>query len=55
MALSNEKTVFISYAQEDSEYSQKLYTDLKNAGLIPWRQRYDKARAELDDRYEKRY
>src|SRR3954447_18445814 len=37
MELSNKKTVFISYAREDSEASEKLYDDLKNAGLIPWR------------------
>jgi hypothetical protein len=37
MELPNKKTVFISYAREDSEASQRLYNDLKNAGLIPWR------------------
>jgi len=37
MELSNKKTVFISYAREDSEASERLYNDLKNAGLIPWR------------------
>jgi hypothetical protein len=31
------KTAFISYAREDSEYAERLYKDLKNAGLIPWR------------------
>jgi hypothetical protein len=37
MAMSHNKTVFISYAREDSESSERLYRDLKNAGLIPWR------------------
>ncbi len=37
MEISKEKTVFISYAIEDSEASERLYNDLKNAGLIPWR------------------
>ena len=29
-------SVFISYAREDSEYANRLYNDLKNAGLNPW-------------------
>jgi hypothetical protein len=33
----NSKTVFISYAREDSESSERFYKDLKNGGLIPWR------------------
>ncbi len=37
MELSNKKTVFISYAREGSEASEKLYNDLKSVGLIPWR------------------
>ncbi len=37
MELSNKKTVFISYAREDSADSERLYNDLKNAGLFPWR------------------
>jgi len=37
MDLSNKNTVFISYAREDSEESQRLYNDLKDVGLIPWR------------------
>ena len=28
--------VFISYASEDIEHAQRLYEDLKNAGLEPW-------------------
>jgi hypothetical protein len=31
------KTVFISYAREDPEHAERLYKDLKKAGLIPWR------------------
>ena len=31
------KTVFISYAHEDAKFAERLYQDLKNAGLIPWR------------------
>jgi hypothetical protein len=31
------KTVFISYAHEDARFAERLYQDLKNAGLIPWR------------------
>lgn len=31
------KTVFISYAREDSEDAEKLYKCLKQAGLNPWR------------------
>jgi hypothetical protein len=30
MELPNKKTVFIIYAREDSEASQRLYNDLKN-------------------------
>ena len=37
MELSNKQTVFISYAREDSEASERLYNNLKSAGLIPWR------------------
>ncbi len=33
----NEKNVFISYADEDSDFSEKLYNDLKQAGLQPVR------------------
>jgi TIR domain/SIR2-like domain len=32
-----EKTVFISYAHEDSVYAERLYNDLKHADLSPWR------------------
>src|SRR4051794_13183942 len=32
-----EKTIFISYAREDSEASERLYNGLKSVGLIPWR------------------
>ncbi len=28
--------IFISYAREDSQYANRLYNDLKNAGLNPW-------------------
>jgi SIR2-like domain/TIR domain len=31
------KTVFISYAHEDAKFAERLYQDLKSAGLIPWR------------------
>lgn len=34
---SNNQTVFISYAREDSDQSERLYKSLKSAGLIPWR------------------
>ncbi len=37
MEFSNIKTVFISYAREDSEASERLYNALKHAGLTPWR------------------
>ena len=33
---SQEKTVFISYAREDSAAAKRLYRDLKDAGLTPW-------------------
>ena len=33
---SQEKTVFISYASEDFQQADRLYNDLKNAGLKPW-------------------
>jgi hypothetical protein len=38
LALQGEadKTVFISYAREDSAEAQRLYRDLKNAGAKPW-------------------
>ena len=32
-------TVFISYAREDSEAAERLYNDLKSAGLLPWMDR----------------
>jgi hypothetical protein len=31
------KTVFISYAREDSKYAERIYKNLKDAGLNPWR------------------
>jgi hypothetical protein len=31
------KTVFISYAREDAKAAERLYQDLKNAGVLPWR------------------
>jgi SIR2-like domain/TIR domain len=31
-----DKTVFISYAREDSPEAERLYRDLKNAGAKPW-------------------
>ncbi len=31
-----DKSVFISYAREDSEEAERLYKDLKNAGARPW-------------------
>lgn len=36
MSASN-KTVFISYAHEDAKFAERLYKDLKNVGLVPWR------------------
>ena len=33
--------VFISYAQEDTDASTRLYNDLKNAGLNPWLDKED--------------
>jgi TIR domain-containing protein len=33
---SQENTVFISYAREDSDAAKRLQKDLKNAGLNPW-------------------
>ena len=30
------KTVFISYAREDAQSAERLFNDLKNAGLKPW-------------------
>jgi SIR2-like domain/TIR domain len=38
LALQDEadKTVFISYAREDSAEAERLYRDLKNAGAKPW-------------------
>ena len=33
---SQENTVFISYAREDSDTAKRLRTDLKDAGLNPW-------------------
>ena len=33
---SQEKTVFISYASEDFQQADRLYNDLKYAGLNPW-------------------
>jgi hypothetical protein len=32
----NNDLIFISYAQEDFDYAERLYNDLKNAGLNPW-------------------
>jgi hypothetical protein len=32
-----EKTVFISYAHEDSLHADRLYNNLKQANLLPWR------------------
>ena len=34
--MDSEKTIFISYANEDSEIAKKLYYDLKKEGFIPW-------------------
>ena len=36
-----EKTVFISYASEDFQQADRLYKDLKNAGLNPWLGKYN--------------
>ncbi|MCP4106377.1 MAG: TIR domain-containing protein [Desulfobacteraceae bacterium] len=33
---SKKKKVFISYAREDIEVAERLYSDLNNAGLKPW-------------------
>ena len=35
-AKSQEHTVFISYAREDSDAAKRLKKDLKDAGLNPW-------------------
>ncbi len=32
----HDKTVFISYARENSKAARRLFRDLKGAGLIPW-------------------
>ena len=32
-----ERTVFVSYAHEDSIQAERLYNDLKHADLFPWR------------------
>jgi TIR domain len=32
--------VFISYAREDINAAQRLYNELKNAGLVPWMDKY---------------
>jgi TIR domain len=32
----SDKTIFISYASEDSAEAERLYKDLKNAGAKPW-------------------
>jgi TIR domain len=29
-------TIFISYAREDAQSAERVYKDLKNAGLNPW-------------------
>ena len=34
--MSSEKKIFISYAREDVEAAKKIYTEIKNAGGIPW-------------------
>jgi tetratricopeptide (TPR) repeat protein len=34
--MSQEKTVFVSYAREDFDAAKKLYNDLRGAGLNPW-------------------
>jgi hypothetical protein len=41
LALQDEadKTVFISYAREDSAEAERLYRDLKKGGAIPWIER----------------
>jgi hypothetical protein len=44
-----EDTVFISYAHEDEEIARKLYSDLMNAGLIPW---LDKESIPAGERWE---
>src|SRR5215471_16696788 len=38
---SQENTVFISYASEDFQQADRLYKDLKNAGLNPWLDKYN--------------
>ena len=37
MQNNSDPSVFISYAREDAGYAEKLYNDLKNAGVRPWR------------------
>jgi hypothetical protein len=38
---SQENTVFISYASEDFQQADRLYKDLRNAGLNPWLNKYN--------------
>src|SRR5215469_17048968 len=39
MAVSSKNNlfVFVSYAEDDTQHADRFYTDLKNAGLIPWK------------------
>ncbi|MCC8987487.1 MAG: toll/interleukin-1 receptor domain-containing protein [Candidatus Contendobacter sp.] len=34
--MNSEKRIFISYAREDEEAAKRMYTDIKQAGGIPW-------------------
>lgn len=35
------KSVFISYADEDAKFAERLYNDFKNVGLVPWQRKED--------------
>ncbi|MCP4106797.1 MAG: toll/interleukin-1 receptor domain-containing protein [Desulfobacteraceae bacterium] len=39
--ISEKKKVFISYAREDIEIAERLYSNLKDAGLEPWMDKED--------------
>lgn len=47
--MSKKTTVFISYAKEDEELAQRIYSDLKEAGVDPW---FDKGKLQPGQRWE---